>query len=134
MLADSLVAPRSRVVNPVLKSALGVRESLCRAPELHALADVVSALLTPLALAARLTDLEGNLVSNFKVCLRLGAHRHNHARRLVTQRHWLFHDDVAIAVVVVVVQVRAAEAGCSHRDLELIGRRRSKVTVFLGSN
>jgi hypothetical protein len=36
----------------------------------------------------------------------------------VAEAHGLAHDEVAIAAVVVVVEVRAAETGCADGDLD----------------
>jgi hypothetical protein len=50
----------------------------------------------------------------------------------VAERHGLAHDDVAIAVVPVVVQVGAAEAGATDADLEVCGVGGEDGAGFLG--
>lgn len=113
-----LVAVGGRVCDLLLEGALGVGEALCRGAEGHLPADVVAALLAQLALAAGQADLEGHVVAGPEVC-HGRAHRRHGPRRLVAQGHGLPHLDVAVAVVAVVVQVRAAEAGRldGHQDL-----------------
>lgn len=51
------MAPRGRVVDPVLQCTLRVWEALRTTPEPHTLANVVSPLLASLADLARLSDL-----------------------------------------------------------------------------
>lgn len=62
-----LVTPLCRVVHQLLKRALGMRERLCGAAELHALADVVAARGAELAGLAGLADLEGDMVADGEV-------------------------------------------------------------------
>lgn len=102
--SHSLVTPCCRVVDPILQRTLRMRKALCATPESHSLANVVSPLLAPLALLARLADLKRYFVTNIEV-LDLGADTNNNTGRLVAEREWLLHDDVAVAVVSVVVQV-----------------------------
>lgn len=112
-----LVAVGGRVGDLLLEGALGVGEALCRGAEGHLPADVVAALGAQLALAAGQADLEGHVVAGLEVCHRR-ADGGDGAGRLVAQGHGLTHLDVAVAVVAVVVQVGAAEAGRldGHQD------------------
>ena len=98
------MTPRCWVIDPVLQRTLRMREALRTTPKSHGLANVVSPLLAPLALLARLTDFKRDFVTNIEV-LDLGANTNNDTGRLVAEREGLLHDDVAIAVVSVVVQV-----------------------------
>lgn len=41
------------MINPLLQSALEMRETLCRASEFHVFADVVAAFFTAMAVVAR---------------------------------------------------------------------------------
>jgi hypothetical protein len=63
----SLVAPSSRVVDSVLQSSLRMRERLCTTPELHAFADVVSTFFAPIAVLARLSNFQCNLISDLEI-------------------------------------------------------------------
>lgn len=98
------MTPRSWVVDSILQRALRVRKALRTTPKPHGLANIVSPLLTPFALLARLTDFKRYFVTNTEV-LDLGTNTNNNTGRLVAEREWLLHDDVAVAVVSVVVQV-----------------------------
>ncbi|KAI9163627.1 sorbitol dehydrogenase [Paramyrothecium foliicola] len=129
---DILVAPLGRVVYALLQGALRVGEGLGRAAELHAPADVVPRLGAELARLARLADLEGDAVAGGEVG-DAGADGDNGAAGLVAEGEGLADEDVAVAVVVEVVQVRAAEAGGLNGDLDLVGRGGGKLTLFLGT-
>jgi hypothetical protein len=98
------MTPRRWVVDPILQRPLRVRERLGTTPEPHALADVVSPLFAPIALLARQADFQRDLVADAET-LDIGADADDNACRLVAQRQRLLHQDVAIAVVAVVVQV-----------------------------
>lgn len=105
------------MIDTVLQRALKVRKRLCRAAEAHAFADVVASLTAALALSAGYADLEGDLVADAEArgC---GADGHDHTGGLVAEREGLADDDIAVAVVVVVVQVGAAETCRADGDLE----------------
>jgi hypothetical protein len=98
------MAPCSRVVYPILQCPLGVRERLCTTSEPHSFANVVPALLAPFTGLARLPYLERNFVTNIET-RHFRAHAHDYTRGLVAQRHGFLDNDVAIAVVAVVMQI-----------------------------
>lgn len=98
------------MIYPILQRPLRMRKRLCTTPEFHLFTDVIPSLLAPLALLTRLPYFQRDFVPSFEV-FHLGAHGYDDARGLVTERHGLSNDDVAIAVVSVVMQVGAAEAG-----------------------
>ena len=119
--------------NLLLQGALGMGVGLGGAPELHLPADVVAALAAQLARLAGLADLEGHAVAR----LQRGdgrAHGGDDAGRLVAQRQGLPHEDVAVAEVAEVVQVRAAEAGRLDGHLDMVGAERGQHSFFLGRN
>jgi hypothetical protein len=87
-----------------------MRECLGRAPEPHLRAEVVLASLTKLARLARKSDFQGDSVARLE-SRDAGADGLDDSGRLMAEGHWLSDEDVAIAVVLVVVQVRAANAG-----------------------
>jgi hypothetical protein len=92
------------VVNAVLERALEVREGLGRAAELHALANIVAALLAELTLLTGQADLERDAVADLE-CGNGGTDGRHHASRLVAKRHGLSHNDVAVPIMAKVVQV-----------------------------
>lgn len=92
------------MIDSILQRPLGMWKCLCTTPEAHVFADIIAPLFTPPTLFTRQPDLERNLVSNFEVG-NLGSHSHDYTRRLVTQGHGLLHDNVAIAVVSVVMEI-----------------------------
>jgi hypothetical protein len=61
----------------------------------------------------------------------LGTYGTNNASRLMTQCQGFLHNDVAIAVVIEVVEVRTAEASGLNSNLHLIGSWRWEAAVFL---
>lgn len=82
---------------------------------------------------ARLPYLQSDLVSDCEL-LRLFHFRtncHDYACGLVTKRHGLAHDNVAIAVMPIVVEIRAAEAGGADSYLDVCWTRRGNRAVFL---
>jgi hypothetical protein len=125
------VAPPRRVVDLLLKSALGMRVGLCRGAELHGAADVVAAGGAVLAALARKADLEGDAVTGGEVG-HGRADSDDGAGGLVAEGQGLADDDVAVAEVVEVVKVGAAEAGSLDGDLDLIARGGGEVTLLLG--
>lgn len=127
---DSLVAPPGRVVDLLLQRSLGMGVCLGGATELHAAADVVTALSAVLAVLAGEADLEGDAVTSNEV----GDGRtdcDDGATGLVAQGQGLADDDVAVAEVVEVVQVGATEAGGLDGDLDLIAGGRGKLSLLL---
>jgi hypothetical protein len=100
------------------------------APELHLSADVVPALLAELARFAGLADLEGYVVARPKRS-DAGAHRGDDAGGLMAQRQGLAHQDVAVAEVTKVVQVRAAQARRLDGYLDVVGIERGQDPFFL---
>lgn len=118
-----LVTPAGRVVDALLECALGMGESLCRGAEVHAPADVVAAGLAIGAVLTGQADLEGDAVADLDA-IGVGADGGDGAGGLVAEGHGLADEDVAVAVVAVVVQVGAAEPRGLHGDLDLAGRGR----------
>ena len=98
------------MIDPILQRPLRMRKRLCTTPEFHLFTDVIPSLLASLALLTRLPYFQRDFVPNFEV-LHLRAHGYDDARGLMAEGHGLPNDDVAIAVVSVVMQVGAAEAG-----------------------
>ena len=127
------MTPRSRMGDSLLEGALGVGEGLGGAAEPHLAADVVAALEAEGALAARLADLEGDLVADLEGRDARADGGHD-ARRLVAERQGLPHQDVAVAEVVEVVQVRAAETRGLDGDLDLVGGGGRELAIFLDSS
>lgn len=107
-----------------------MRPGLGRAAEAHALADVVAALVAEEALLAGQTDLERDVVADLEVGHACADGRDD-AGRLVAQGQGLADDDVAIAVVVEVVQVGAAKARGLYGDLDLVAGRCRQDALFL---
>jgi hypothetical protein len=103
---------------------------LGRAAEGHALADVVAAFGAETATLAGLADLEGDVVTDFEVS-HVGANGGDNSGRLVAQSKGLADDDVAVAVVVEVVEVGAAEASSLYCDLDLAAARRRQLALLL---
>ena len=64
---NSLVAPRCRVIDPILQRSLCVREALRATSKPHTLANVVPSLLAPLARLAWQTDFQRYFISNTEV-------------------------------------------------------------------
>jgi hypothetical protein len=107
-----------------------MRIGLGRAPKPHVLADVVSAAFAVLAVLARQADLERDPVARLEVDDFL-TNSDNGAAGLVAQRQRLAHKKVAIAKVVEVVHVRAAEAGGLDSDLNFVFFRSWEAAFFL---
>jgi hypothetical protein len=86
--------------------------------------------LTQLTFHARQANLESHFVPNFKV-FNLEAYGTNDAGRLMAQRQGLLHNDVAIAVMIEVVKVRATESGGLDSNLHFIRSWRRKAAILL---
>lgn len=99
-----LVNPSGRVVNPLLQRPLHVRKRLGRAAKLHAFANVVSAALAVVARLAWQANLECDTIAWLEV-RDGGPYSDDCAAGFVAQRQRLADEDVAIAVVVIVVQI-----------------------------
>lgn len=125
-----LVAPSCGMVNSLLERSLEVRESLGRATESHATADVVAARRAVFAVLTRHTNLERNAISSSNV-LDISANSNNGAARLVAKSERLANNDVAVAAMIVVVQVGAAKAGGLDGDLDFVGSGSCNVSIFL---
>lgn len=107
------------------------RPALGRAAKLHAAADVVAPRAAELARAARQADLERDAVAGGER-RDLGPDGLHDAGGLVAEGQRLEHEDVAVAEVVVVVQVGAAEAGGGDLDEDGGGGERGDGAGFLG--
>jgi hypothetical protein len=81
-----------------------MREGLCGTAETHTGADVVATSYTVTAFLARDANFKSDLITGFESC-HTGTNYLHHPRRLVTQRHRLTDEDVAIAEVIVVMLV-----------------------------
>lgn len=124
------MTPLGRVVDELLKSSLSVREGLGRAAKLHALADVVSANGTQVTGLTWLADLERNVISDGKVC-DIGGDSCNDTARFVAKSKGLLDENVAVAEVVVVVQVGTAESRSLDSDLDLASCKSGQSSFFL---
>lgn len=124
------MAPLGRVVDELLKSSLSVREGLGRAAELHALADVVSPNGTQVTGLTWLADLERNVISDGKVC-DIRGDSSNDTARFVAKSKGLLDENVAVAEVVVVVQVGTAESRSLDSDLDLASCKSRQSSFFL---
>ncbi len=103
---------------------------LGRAAETHLPADVVPALQAQSAFAAGLPNLQGNVVADLERG-HAGADSGDGAGGFMAQSDGLSDQDIAVAVVVEVVEVRAAEAGGLHGYLDLVGGERGQLTLLL---
>lgn len=95
------------MIDALLQRALRVGERLGRAAKLHAPADVVAADFAVLAALAGQADLEGHAVAGRQVP-HGAADGDDGAAGLVAEGEGLADNDVAVAVVVKVVQIGAA--------------------------
>lgn len=96
--------PSSRVINPLLQRPLHVWKRLGRAAKLHAFANVVSAALAIVARLAWQANLERDTIAWLEI-RDGGSYSDDCAAGFVAQRQRLADEDIAIAVVVVVVQI-----------------------------
>lgn len=114
------MAPLGRVVHALLQRPLRMRPPPRRAPELHPPTDIIPAPLTKLARLARQAHLQRHEVPDGKP-LDAGADGLDAPGGLVAEGQRLADEDVAVAVVGVVVQVGAAEGGGEDLELEVGG-------------
>jgi hypothetical protein len=84
------------MIDAFLQRALEMRESLAAASEAHVFADVVSALLAPLALLARQTDLHGHPITRREIS-DLRPDRGHHAGGFMSEAEGLPDEDVAVS-------------------------------------
>lgn len=128
------MTPLRRVIDPLLQRPLRVRRARLRGTaKPHALADVVAALEAALALLAGQPHFQGHAVADAEVRGGdFGAYAHDYAGGLVAEGERFATYDVAVAEVLVVVQVGAAETGCCHCDLEFMGRGCREGALVLG--
>lgn len=98
------------MVDTLLKRPLKVRETLCRTAKLHLFADVVPSLSTTAAGVTGNAHFDGDAVTDLEVTVltRRSPDGLDDAGRFVAECERLADQDVAVAVVVVVVQIRAA--------------------------
>lgn len=114
-----LVTPLRGVVDLLLQRALEVWETLATAPEPELFADVVTTFRAACTAAAGQADFESDSVACFEVCDGRADGRDD-ASGFVTEGEGFADEDIAVAVVGVVVQVAATEAGGGYPDLELV--------------
>ncbi len=103
---------------------------LGRAPEFHVPADIVPTPAAQLAAVAGLADLEGHMVAWLER-RDVGAHGGDYAGGFMAKCQGLLHQDVAIAEVAKVVQVRAAQAGGLDGYLDVVGAEGRQSPLFL---
>lgn len=113
------MAPFRRMIHPVHKRTPRMRARLRRAPKPHLGAEIISPTPTQLARLARLSHLERDPLTHLPpTILPCGlTHGYHNPARLVSECQWLLHENVAVAVVRVVVQVATAERRRPYRDL-----------------
>lgn len=99
-----LVNPSGRVINLLLQRSLHMWKRLGRAAKLHAFADVVSAALAVVARLTWQTNLERDTIAWLDVCDG-GSDSDDCAAGFMAQRQRLADEDVAIAVMVVIVKI-----------------------------
>jgi hypothetical protein len=87
-----------------LQCSLRVWKRLSTTAEPHAFANVVPPLFTSVAGIARQSNFQRHLVTNVEVG-DFRAYTNNHACRLMAQGHGFLNEDVAIAVMSVVMQI-----------------------------
>jgi len=102
------MTPLSRVVNPLLQRPLEMWKALRRTPKPQRLADIISPLLTQLALSTWQPDFEGHAIASFEVSDR-GADGGDDACGFMAESERFLDNDVAVAVVIEVVKVGTAE-------------------------
>lgn len=108
-----------------------MRDRLGRTAELHAAADIVPPLVAVLAALAGKANLEGDAVAGPQGGDAI-AGGEDGAAGLVAEGEGFADEDVAVAEVVEVVQVGAAEAGGLYGDLDFVAGRGGEVSCFLG--
>lgn len=116
------MTPPRRVIHHLLQRPLRMRIRLRGAAEPHAGTDIIPPLPTPLAFFARLAHLQRDLISYLPLIRgHRGSDSHDDAGGFVAEGQGFADEDVAVAEVSVVVEVRAAEAGCVDCDLQVRG-------------
>ncbi len=98
------MTPSRRMVDPLLKSSLEVRYTLCTASELHLLAKIIPAFPTYSTLTTRNANFERNTVSDRKA-RNLWPNSHNYARRFMSQRKRCTSAKVAIRELLIIADV-----------------------------
>jgi hypothetical protein len=96
--------------------------------ESNLLTEVVISLLAVTTSAARGTGLESDAVTRFERG-DVFADIDDLSGTLVTEDEWVFDDDISDTAVLVVVNVRAADAHLSHGDEDVVRTRRWSGTV-----
>lgn len=125
-----LVAPYRRVVNPLLKSPLKVRNAFRTTPELHLFAKVVSSFSADSALATGNADFQGHFVPNCK-SIDLRANAHNYPGRFMSKGQRRTSTEVAIGKLLIITHIRPADAGGLDLDLKLACRGLFETSGFL---
>ena len=95
-----------------------MRHRLGATPEPHALAEVIPAPAADATLAAGNADLEGDAVAEVEAG-HLGPDGDDSARRLVAEREWHAGAEIAIGKLLVITDIRPADAGCVDSNLKL---------------
>lgn len=132
MLRSSLpVAPPRGLNDLLLEGALGMREVPSRRAKAHLPADVVPTFPTLPTFLAGDSRFEGHSVSDMKAS-HGGTHRRDDSGRLVPEGERLLDQDVAVAEVIVVVQIRTTEPGRLDGHLDVLRGKARERTRFLG--
>lgn len=127
------MAIRGWMIDLALQRALEVREALRRAPESQRFADVVSSAFAKAAFHTRDSDFEGDPIAYFE--RRDIAPSGNYdASGLVAESQGLADNDVAVAVVVEIMQVGAAETCALHGNLDFRCFWGTELAMFLRSH
>lgn len=99
-----LVAPDSRMIDPLLESSLVVGVALCAASESHLLAKIVSSLTADATLPAGNPDFEGYPVAYLKAS-DLGANGNNLSGGLVPEGQRMTSTEVSVCEFLVIGDV-----------------------------
>jgi len=105
------------MVNLLLESSPVVRVRLGATPELHSRADIVPAGTALPTLPTRNANLQRNSISNTPFLPHALSHRRDNTGRLMPEDQGSFDNYITVAIVIVIVQVRAAEGCGTDRNL-----------------
>lgn len=105
------------MIDPLLQRPLKMGNALRRTPKPQTLTYIIPSLFTQFTFLTRKSDFKSNSVSNFQVCDTWANSCHD-AGGLVTKSEGFLDDDIAVAVVVEVMEVGAAETCGLDCDLD----------------